>query len=76
MMENKAKQPKGTPAWAPEWLDMSSLAYYLCTSKKQIQRMLASGRLPAANCNLSATRGVKGRRWRRQRIDEFLESRL
>jgi hypothetical protein len=76
MLEKKPNKSKEVPAWTPEWLDMSALAYYLCTSKKQIQRMLASGRLPAADCNLSATRGVKGRRWRRQHIDEFLENRL
>jgi len=75
MMAEKAKTLERTPAWAPEWLDMSALAHYLCTSKKQIQRMLASGRLPAADCNLSATHGVKGRRWRRRRINEFLEGR-
>ena len=63
-----------TPARQPDWLDMKGLAQYLCTSKKQIQRMLGSGRLPPADCNLSPTRSVKGRRWRRQTISDFLES--
>jgi len=62
------------PAWPPDWLDMAALAHYLCTSKKQIQRMLASGRLPPADCNLSPTRSAKSRRWRRQTINDFLES--
>jgi len=62
------------PAWPPEYLDMAAVAHLLCTSQKQVQRMLASGRLPHADLNLSGTGGVKGRRWHRARLVAWLDS--
>jgi len=61
-------------AWAPDYLDMAGLAYLLSTSTKQVQRMLAAGRLPQADLNLSGTGdSFKGRRWKRERMLRWLE---
>ena len=63
-----------TAPWPPEYLDKRGLAHLVSTSEKQVQRMLASGRLPAADLNISGTGGVKGRRWRRDRVISWLDS--
>lgn len=63
------------PSWPPEFLDLRGVAYLLSTSTKQVQRLLSAGRLPAADVNVSGTGGVKGRRWRRDRIVAHLEAR-
>jgi len=60
-------------AWAPDFLDLAGLAYFLSTSERQVQRLLAAGRLPAADINISGTGGPKGRRWRRDRLVAWLE---
>ncbi len=62
------------PAWQPEFLDMAGLAHLLSTSTKQVQRLLASGRLPQADLNLSGTGdSFKGRRWKREKVLRWLE---
>ena len=61
------------PSWTPDLLDLEGMAHTLSVSKKQLQRLLAAGRLPAADCNLSGVGGVKGRRWRRDKLLRFLE---
>ena len=60
------------PAWPPDLLDLRGLAHALSTSAKQAQRLLAAGRIPPADVNLSTTRGPKGRRWRRDRVLAWL----
>ncbi len=62
------------PSWMPEYVDMKGLAHLLSTSTKQIQRMLSNGRLPAADVNISGTKGFKGRRWRRENVIAHLEA--
>ena len=68
-------KPTTAPSWPPEFLDLRGVAYLLSTSTKQVQRLLSAGRLPAADVNLSGTGGIKGRRWRRDRIVASLEDR-
>ena len=65
--------PRQQAAWAPDFLDLAGLAYFLSTSERQVQRLLAAGRLPAADINISGTGGPKGRRWRRDRLVAWLE---
>ena len=62
--------------WPPDYLDITCLAHLLSTSKKQVQRMLASGRLPPSDVNISGTGGFKGRRWKRERVLAWLEAGL
>jgi predicted DNA-binding transcriptional regulator AlpA len=62
------------PTWAPEYLDMGGVAHLLSTSQKQVQRMLASGRLPKADLNISGVGGPRGRRWRRDVLLQWLKS--
>jgi len=64
--------PRQQAAWAPDFLDLAGLAYFLSTSERQVQRLLAAGRLPAADINISGTGGPKGRRWRRDRLVAWL----
>ena len=63
------------PAWLPDFLDLDGLAYTLSTSKKSVQRMLASGKLPPADVNVSGAGSAKGRRWRRERVLAWLAGR-
>lgn len=63
------------PAWAPEFLDMAGVAHLLSTSQKQVQRLLSAGRLPPPDLNISGTGGPKGKRWRRDRLMEWLDAR-
>ncbi len=66
--------PNSSSSWQPSFLDMRGLAHLLSTSTKQIQRLLAAGRLPAADVNLSGTgNSCKGRRWSREKILRWLE---
>ena len=58
--------------WPPAYLDAAGLAHELQVSARQIRRMLAAGKLPPADTNL--TGGLKGRRWRRDRLIAWLES--
>ena len=62
-------------AWPPGYLDVSGVAYLLSTSQRQVQRLLASGRLPLPDLNVSGTGGPRGRRWNRQRLLEWLDAR-
>ena len=64
-----------SPAWVPDYLDMAGLAHLLSTSQKQVQRLLSAGRLPPPDLNISGTGGPKGKRWRRDRLVEWLDAR-
>jgi len=59
--------------WVPGYLDIAGVAHLLSTSERQVQRLLAGGRLPQADLNISGTGGPKGRRWRRDRLLAWLE---
>ena len=61
------------PSWPPDLLDLRGLAHALSISPKGVQRLLAAGRLPSADVNLSLSGGVKGRRWRRENVLRFIE---
>ncbi len=69
----RGTQGEHGPSWAPEYLDLTGLAHLLCASKKCVQRLLANGRLPSADLNVSGTGSVKGRRWKRERVLRWLE---
>lgn len=60
---------------APVYLDMTGVARLLCTSPRQVQRLLAAGRLPAPDLNISGTGGPKGKRWRRDCLLAWLRVR-
>jgi predicted DNA-binding transcriptional regulator AlpA len=62
------------PAWPPDLLDLRGLCHALSLSPKAVQRLLAAGRLPAADLNLSLAVGLKGRRWRRGSILAWLDA--
>ena len=59
------------PGWAPDYLDKAALAHLLQCSGRQVQRMLAAGKLPPADVNLTGS--IKGRRWRRDKLLGWLE---
>ena len=61
--------------WPPDFLDLEGLAHTLCTSVRSVRRLLAAGRLPPADTNLSLTGGPKSRRWRRERLLAYLAGR-
>jgi hypothetical protein len=63
--------PQASP-WPPEYLDLGGMAFLLSSSTKQIRRLLAAGKLPAADINLSTTGSPKGRRWRRTLVLSWL----
>ena len=60
--------------WPPALLDMAALAHELQASERHVRRLLAGGRLPPADLNISGTGGLKGRRWRRHRLLAWLDS--
>jgi len=70
-MQSESRECRTT--WAPEFLDVGGVAYLLSTSERQVQRLLAAGRLPPADINISGTSGPKGRRWRRDCLLTWLE---
>ena len=65
---------RAVPVWPPDLLDIAGVAHALSTSTKQVQRLLSAGLLPPADANVSVTGGVKGRRWRREKVVRFLEA--
>ena len=58
--------------WPPAYLNIGALAHELQVSTRQARRLLSAGKLPAADVNL--TGGLKGRRWRRDRLLTWLDS--
>ena len=56
------------PTWPPDLLDLAGVAHCLSCSVKQAQRLLAAGKLPPADCNVSLLNSPKGRRWSRSRV--------
>ena len=62
------------PTWVPEYLDMAGVAHLLSTSQKQVQRMIASSRLPPPDLNISGVGGPRGRRWHRETLLAWLKS--
>lgn len=55
---------------APLLLDFNGVCRALSIARRTGNRLLAAGRLPAADLNI--TGGSKGRRWRRDRIEKFV----
>jgi excisionase family DNA binding protein len=50
----------------PALLTLMDVAAILRVSRRQVHRLLAAGRLPAADVNLGV--GARGRRWIRERL--------
>lgn len=61
--------------WGDGYLDLVGLTQFLCTSRRQVHRMLSAGRLPNADVNLSGTNSSKGRRWLRDSVMAYLKGR-
>ena len=61
-------------SWPPAYLDQAGLAHEIQASDRHVRRLLAAGKLPAADLNISGTGGLKGRRWRRDRLLSWLDS--
>ena len=57
----------------PDLLDLRGVAHTLCMSPKTVSRLLAAGRLPTADVNLSPTGGAKGRRWHRRTLLDWID---
>jgi len=60
-------------AWPPAYLALGDVAHELRTSTRQVRRLLSAGRLPAADLNVG--NGLKGRRWRRDALLNWLAGR-
>ena len=55
-------------SWPPAALNSRAICFELRISDRQCRRLLASGRLPPADFNISPTGDKKGRRWWRDRL--------
>lgn len=52
-------------------LTLAEVAKHLRVSKRQVHRLLSSGRLPPADVSLG---GIRGRRWRSDRLQAWIEA--
>ena len=73
-MQAAEQQKPGSAKWAPSFLDLAGVAHELQVSTRHVRRMLSGGRLPRADLNISGTGGLKGRRWRRDKLLSWLAS--
>jgi len=58
--------------WPPDFLDFQGLAHELSVSDRLLRRLLSSGKIPAADINLTGS--LKGRRWRRDRLLAWIDA--
>lgn len=72
MIPDTSDSGKQKPTWPPAYLDLRGVCHETQTSVRQVRRLLASGRLPAADVNVSATGSAKGRRWNRAALLAFI----
>ena len=71
-MHSDGRHGSDEALWPPDLLDAGGVCHALSISDRQFRRLLASGRLPQSDVQL--TSGPKGRRWSRDKLLRWLDA--